>query len=124
MPGFNASKAVEKLDWDFTEFAGPDAKGTIPEPSEGALTTFQERLKALYGEDFDPTDAQALRERFKDVDEGEILTELLDAVAELCSETPTAEQIRALPPRVRTAFMGWLLGSITDPTNARSAMRR
>ena len=50
MSGFDSSKAVETLDWDFTAFAGPEAKGTIPEPSQLALTAYSARMSELFGD--------------------------------------------------------------------------
>ena len=122
MPGFNAGKAVPKLDWDFTDFAGPDDKGTIPEPSDDALDAFRDRLRDVYGADFDPTDEAAVAQRMREIDAEAASLEVLDATAELCQECPSTDQLRALPPRVRAAFLGWLLQSITNPTGTAPAV--
>lgn len=38
--GFNAAEAVTALEWDFTKYLGPKAKGVSPEPSSDALYEF------------------------------------------------------------------------------------
>jgi hypothetical protein len=41
--------------------------------------------------------------------------ELANLVAEVCSQTPSTDQINALPNRVRQAFCGWVVREMLDP---------
>lgn len=47
MSGFNAETAVTPLDWDFTKYAGENAKGTTPEPSTQTIERFFRRQQTL-----------------------------------------------------------------------------
>lgn len=129
--GFDASQAVEPLDYDFTQYA-PDARGVIPEPSQDLLDQFerasnagtnelgldqaqQMRISAAVASD-SPDLARLLAdlpaeiiERMQDPNFRAATRErMLDAMAELCQGTPSRDEIAALPPRVREAFQNWL----------------
>ncbi len=41
--GFNAAKAVQALDWDFSAYGG--GSGTSPEPSTRAIQHYQQQLR-------------------------------------------------------------------------------
>lgn len=60
--GFNATEAVPKLDWDFTAYCGPSAKGTSPEPSSDALYEFNMRTRNLIDATIRTKKALALKE--------------------------------------------------------------
>lgn len=149
--GFNATTAVEPLDFDFTTLANcpdilADAKGTIPEPSMEAMNRFrsgffgmldlikkvtqQEMTKAKLAEDTAKHEAasvnelvDAWHERLDDssTHQSKIVT---DAMTEwmliVCAPVLTGEQLLALPVRVRTAFMGWLVEELIDPKGSLS----
>lgn len=63
--GFNAADAVPALEWDFTKYAGKDAKGVSPEPSSDALYDFNVRTRNLIESTIRTKKAQALREAEK-----------------------------------------------------------
>jgi hypothetical protein len=142
--GFDAGKSVTTLDYDLTtanvadEEAREilkDAKGTIPEPSQAALDRFTSHVRDIatdpdlaalvaLGEDPDPAaviDAvgQMPEEKLNQVTEG-----MLDVIIDVCQGSPTEEQIRALPPRVRNAFVGWVSGELVGPTGPTSGSSR
>jgi len=128
--GFDAGNAVEPLDFDFSAFV-EDCKGTIPEPSQGALERFfdatreigtQAGVAALEQASSASEVAGALATASEDVLDA-LTDKLVVAVADLCSGTPSLEQIQQLPFRVRQAFIDWLLGEITDPTKLNPASR-
>lgn len=123
--GFNAGTAVSKLDWDFTQFV-PDAKGTTPEPSAEQAEAFLAAMRDLAVEaDADATDEekaaltdQEAAERLASLssDKMRLLSEkLIGAVADVCSNNPTREQIAALPYRPQQAFFGHIYGQILNP---------
>lgn len=116
MAGFDAKRAVQRLDYDFTAFV-PGAKGYIPEPTPEEFRAFRERLADAAPEQAEDVGRMSLADQ-------EALDETtLDAVAELCKGYPTRDQIAALPFRVQTAFLAWLLESFADPTGTGATRR-
>ena len=99
MSGFTAAE-VSSLTFDFTPWDGP--KGIIPEPSEADSTAF---FKAI---------AEQRKQLREDPDnfEGDAWC---DAVETLGKGSPSADVLRALPSRIRTAFLRWLIQELTDP---------
>lgn len=117
MPNFDAGQ--EDLTYDFTKYV-PDAKGVIPEPSSNQIAVFLETLRQVMpvteGSDGSVVlDVAALADRFKDSDGDEVEMILAAAVSEVCSGTPTAEQVLALPYRVKARFYGWVIGTFLSP---------
>lgn len=131
MPKFDAGTAVDPLTYDFTKYV-EGCQGEIPEPSDKQIEGFMEEIKGVamtagiqVGQD--PTAmmqqmterAQAAEEGGDDVFSVENLRRMndtmMEAVATLCSQQPTADEIRGLPPRVRNAFFGWITGAFVDP---------
>lgn len=134
--GFSAGKAATSLDYDFTDgnYADEqtsailaDAKGSVPEPTQDRLDGFTHALRQLatdpdiaelasLGSDPDPQQVVAVlatvpEEKLQGVNDA-----MLQAVIDLCAGSPSEQQIRALPPRIRTAFIGWLSGELVGPT--------
>jgi hypothetical protein len=142
--GFDAGKSVQALDFDFTTIQVADdatreilkdAKGTIPEPTQDALDRFTAHVRELatdpeiaalvaLGDNPDPAAVVAAigempEEKLLGVTEG-----MLSVIIDVCSGTPSEEQIRALPPRVRNAFVGWVSGELVGPTGPTPASGR
>lgn len=116
MAGFKADEVVQKLEWDFRPHV--DASGVVPEPSTEKVGTFFSQLSDILdrpeGEKVDSVVgylASMSVEQMSLVDD-----KLLAAYADLCSDCPTAEQMRALPHRQRQAFFGWITGQVTNPS--------
>lgn len=114
MAGFDAATAVEAMDWNFEKFGG--GSGVVPEPSTKEMKDFQKGFARimrdagaleLSDEDaakLDEAEFEALQEQ---VDE---LGDRLDAaIAKLCKDQPSADQVKKLPFRVKTAFSKWLM---------------
>lgn len=120
MAKFDAGTAVEAMEYDFTAYGG--SSGTIPEPSEETLDLFMKKIREvalearrLVNQKGDPNDLspEDMLNTLSEMDEDTMtksLSVVSDALAELCSGTPTAEEISRLPFRVRQAFTGWLVG--------------
>jgi hypothetical protein len=113
--GFDASNAVEALDWDFAPHV--QASGTVPEPSDRILRGFQaamtRNLTDLGVDRAQLGSPQQLVAALADVDEKKLekaADKVNKALADLCQGSPSLEQLEQLPPRVRNAFMGWLTG--------------
>lgn len=124
MATFDVSQEVDELTFDFTKYV-PDAKGTIPEPSNDAITAFRRRIAELLpvavGEDGKPgVDLSALVEKYGESEDAAkgLEADLYKSVADLCSNTPTVEQIRALPFRGQRAFIGWIIGKFVSTPEA------
>lgn len=137
--GFNAAEVLEPLDYDFTSFNGPDGKplpkGTVPEPSSGAVKAYFRAMKDLAKEarrfkdiekklgNIDEISDEELAERMATVDEAEEGADELQrnqkvALAGLCSDNPSLEVLEALPFRIFMAFNKWLIGEINPKTAA------
>ena len=130
--GFTAAKDVPALDYDFTPY-GP--VGITPEPSQDQVAAFTVALSNLAADSIEiGSDGKAVRdERGKvKVDLGKVAAaaevaggqdemaalvrqRLRDALAEVCSQQPSADEIAALPHRVLMSFLGYMTGTLLDP---------
>ena len=121
MPGFIASEAVEELAYDFTAIGGN--KGTIPEPSAAQMQTFRHVIAELFEEGVpedipDTTKAAELRLaiiRTLGEDTTEIQEKTLHAIADVCSDNPSFDELTSLPFRHQQAFSGWLTEQLLLP---------
>lgn len=133
--GFDAAEAVAPLDYDFSAYTNGDgkplSKGTIAEPSREQLDAFwQGRRQVLADagidlaelEGFDPLDPDsraALAKKFASIPDEKrkaMAPAQLKHVSAVCSGTPSEKEIEALPGRVQDAFIGWLMGMLSNPT--------
>ena len=124
MAGFDLSKQVSALDWNF----GKHGSGTVPEPSTKAYNRFKARLAdnlATIGKaPEDRSNTEELLRILANLTEDEnnsIYEEALDAVVELCDGSPSREQLVAVGHRGFQAFMGWISGELTNPEGSRPA---
>ena len=111
---FKADEKLEKLDYDFTPYV--DLKGTIPEPSTKQVETFQQVMAKIYqdaGGVIQPDEGGKIKVTAENIDSvlavnKEIDSAMAHAVADV---TGFADQtLQKLPPRLRTAFVGWIAG--------------
>jgi hypothetical protein len=114
MPSFEAGK--DPLTYDFTKYV-PDAKGEIPEPSSLQVETFFETLRQLMPVTMVDGKAKIdLAELAKMVEAGDDVNAMLvAAISDVCSNSPTVEQITALPHRDKSRFIGWITGTFFLP---------
>lgn len=121
---FVARDSVEALDYDLTPYGGT---GTIPEPTDEQQQAMFDRMRSMVVEmglvpgqsreeiavalSAAPEDLLA---RAKDT--------MLDALGEVCGDSPSREHLAKLPPRMRAAFLGWLTGELSDPTSSSVVM--
>lgn len=116
MAGFDASKAVPRLDYDFRKYNA--GHGTIPEPSDEILATYTREMAEFAKEndlvltEENATSALEAAMNLSDSEFIEIQERVADITSRLTQKQPSAEEIMALPPRVRRAFFGWLQGMI------------
>lgn len=126
MGTFVAATAVEPLGYDFTAFGGP--QGTIPEPSSGQVDAYMAAIRDMAKEvaalkakvESAEAEAKASGEEMTSEQIDEILGsmdditiekyqgQMADAIHNLTSGTPSADEIKALPHRVKQAFMQWI----------------
>lgn len=129
MTKFDASKAVEPLEFDFKPYH--EAKGTVPEPTDDQVAQFygdlgQQFRKAL-GEErtegLDMTDPMDVGKLFQSLD-GDDHKAMYDVLLELhsavCSNEPGREAVEKLPFRLRRAWYGMVQGWLR-PEASRSA---
>lgn len=127
MAGFDSSKAVEEMTYDFSAHGGP--VGSIPEPSQGQVETFFERIEGAgklvrsietQAKKVDNDDDEAVEQFLENLPRDKIKAvqdEMSVWVADLCSNSPDVEAVRALPYRVFAAFTAWLSGEIGPKEN-------
>lgn len=118
MAKFDAATAVEAMDIDWSAYGGPVA--VIPEPSNKAITRFQNDLRraaALIG--MSPGDKVDL-ETAATIDESaanEFVEAIKAAMVEIGGGAYTAEEFDNLPWRIQMAFIAWLNGELSpNPT--------
>ncbi|AWY07506.1 hypothetical protein SEA_LAZERLEMON_23 [Streptomyces phage LazerLemon] len=114
MAGFDASTAVEPMEYDFTAYEG--SKGVVPEPSTKEMQVFQREFAKVMrkGQALEISDDEAMKLSEKQFDklqkDAEAIGEELDElIAGLCKGTPSREDVAKLPFRVKTAFSKWLM---------------
>jgi hypothetical protein len=116
MAGFDAGSAVEPMDYDFTTTPGGKGKGVVPEPSTTEMKNFQTSFARIMRDagalEMSDEEAAKLSEgEFDALQEqvGEIGDRLDAAIAKLCKDTPSVDEVSTLPFRVKTAFSKWLM---------------
>lgn len=128
MAAFDAGSAVEPMAYDFTTTPSGQGKGVVPEPSTKDMKNFQKAFAAITREaaKLDVEDiAKTSDEEFELLQKkGEELGERLDAaIAKLCKDKPSAEEVATLPFRLKTAFSRWLMEQF-NPESAASATKK
>jgi hypothetical protein len=105
----------DRLTWDFEKYGA--GSGEIPEPTSDQITEFLMTLREIVPVHEEDGEVSIDIAKMNDaVQEGSDLEALLiDAIARLTSNSPSAEQIRALPFRPQRRFFGWLLGVMLSP---------
>jgi hypothetical protein len=127
MAKFDAATVVEPLDWTFEPFV-PGAKGVITEPTDEQISKYLNDFKAMGAEIRDkvpdapdgtnPADLMAALDDLDLDGVAELTAKMAGIVAGLCSGSPSADTILALPPRRRTMFYGWLQQEVMSPEAA------
>lgn len=127
MAKFDAGKAVEPMEYDFTAFGG--TAGIIPEPSNKQVEDFFNAIGKMakdlgLGEDTKDPQVRARLAEFMagltDEDIAKYKEDVAKAVDRLCSGTPSGEEYINLPYRVQGAFSAWLASELR-PEAARPA---
>jgi hypothetical protein len=124
MPKFDAADVVESLEWDFTA-AGVKAKGVTPEPSDTQIGAFLDGLKKLFEASKDmisaelenPTPEQMLEAMSQVTGDAfvKLMADTAGLFADLCSGSPSKDQLLALPMRIRVHFFGYVQGEVVNP---------
>lgn len=127
MAKFDVSNEVDELSYDFEKFV-PGAKGVIPEPTSDMIGEFRRAITTSIpvkedGEGKRGIDFDALKEKVQDDKGAGLEAELYGAVAALCSNTPSADEIKALPFRAQRAFIGWIVGMFLRPETSAPATK-
>jgi hypothetical protein len=111
---------VEGVEYDFEQYGGK-GKGTIPEPSDADVERFQERMLAFTEE----TGIRGLDDLIKKLsgmepDERKSYardqeTRAYEMYAEFCKNSPSVEEIKSVPPRIRRAFFHYVQQEFFNP---------
>lgn len=109
------------LRYDFKKWGGKQA--SIPDPSDELIEQFAKDMRGIMREfggeeiDDDATDEEVLEAMADDsrLQIVEAQRAMCGAMANLCQESPSAEELLALPLRVRTSFSQWLQRKLTSP---------
>lgn len=116
--GFDAGtvKRPQALSYDFTA-VGVDAKGEIPEPTQGQIDDFQDVFKGLSGLNLTDVDLESVPDLAG-------LPALSRMVADLCSGTPSQDELKALPASIFDAFWGYVAAGFFTADAPNRAQRR
>lgn len=129
MAKFDAAKAVDPVEWDFTAYGG--GSGVTPEPSRGQIIQFEKEMKRLSKSiRAIQRKADALEKKAKDENlppeeldkmidalEDEVSIDQMDAyedavteaIAELCGGSPSVEDMNGLPFRIKEEFAKFVI---------------
>jgi hypothetical protein len=120
--------AIEPLEYDFTGIRSNSGdgyckgKGTIPEPTEPLLRAYGEALRTLYGVEEAEEVEEAIDAEGPSAEERH--RRLLELTAELCQQSPSADELQELPPRACNLFMKWVYKELSDPEVSSAGTRR
>lgn len=98
--------------------------GIIPDPSDKMIEDFMRGLRDAakeFGNDDVDTDNMSAEEIQELMDDDanlrveEAQAKIMGLLGELCGGSPSADQLLALPLRVRQGFMRWIQGKLLDP---------
>jgi hypothetical protein len=125
---FDAGKVVEALDWSWRPYV--DLSGTVPEPTDDEVREMNSRLRAatvkVTGENFDPEDRKALTKAFSKLTDEQLKKmdeDNLAAIAIVTKNSPSLEQLKKCPPRVKGPFIRWLIQELNDPEGRATATK-
>lgn len=120
MPEFNAESELDPLTFNFRPYA--DVDGEVPEPTQEQVAEFYDQLGrqmelALAGdprlEGYDRTDQEKVADLLASLtlEDGAAINDYaVDMHARVCSNTPDADAVKALPYRLRRAWFGAIQG--------------
>jgi hypothetical protein len=125
---FNLGQEIGELTYNFEPWAGA---GSIPEPSSVQIQAFRQALGEVFalgqeeGEEKqdpnDPAQFAKMLNQFLSQDTTEVDEKMLHLAAAVCSDSPSFDDLQALPFRGRQAFLGWLVGVLLVPETSRPA---
>ncbi len=119
MAKFSAATAVEDLEYDFTKYV-PGCSGVIPEPSADQIETYFEKAREIAKtvmhfknkvedtENLTEEEVQELVTDLEGIDVHGMQEQMIVLISDVCSNQPSAEDITALPFRVRQEFVKWV----------------
>lgn len=112
-----------QLRYDFKAFGG--VQGMTPDPSDEMLEAFMRGMRdaakqysAAEGVDVDNLTQAEIAELMEDDDAMQIVAAqktICSLVGDLTGGSPSADQLLALPLRVRQAYIKWIQGKLFDP---------
>jgi predicted urease superfamily metal-dependent hydrolase len=108
-----------------------EARGIVPEPSQKSLESFIEALRGIATDEAvagvmalpdnpSPEEVMETMSRLSEEDMDRAADAMTEALIDICSGSPTKEQIEAMPMRLRGAFLGWLAEELVGPTRPTS----
>lgn len=132
---FDATEEVPELTYNLGEMDRDGVKtlikGVIPEPSRIQIKAYRKALSELIklavpkdlpkDIETDPAAMLTLMADYMDKDDTELVEKMNHAMADLCTNRPSFDEIDSRPYRVQQAFLGWLTGVFLRPEAAAPA---
>jgi hypothetical protein len=120
MGSFVLSDEVGELTYNFEPYGG---SGVIPEPSSMQIQVFRQGLADLIEgtptpgnpQEMAPADFVHALSSILKRDSSENDEKVMHMAADVCTGQPSYDEIKALPYRARSAFLGWLVGTLILP---------
>jgi hypothetical protein len=130
---FVAQEEVPELTYDLKPWG---SSGTIPEPSRTKIKAFRSAFgdfieavaKSVGGVAPEEARTMPMSEQIKilseffSMDTSEMDDKMLHAMADLCSDHPSYDELEKSPYRVQQAFLGFLQGTFLSPKGMTSGM--
>lgn len=118
--GFTAADAVEELAWDFRPYL--DAHGVTPEPTDEQIRKMNRGLRDAVakatGLDLADDDQDGLAKAFAALTDKQLAAideHNIAAIVHVTGDSPSAEQLRACPARVRRLYIRSLIQDLNSP---------
>lgn len=119
---FKVADHVGKMSADFRPMA--QWSGPISEPSQEQFNAWQvgmSQLAAEFNFDGDPNDMRAVAEFMANLDVEDLDVQAdrtAEMYADLCSNSPSKDDLLSLPPRWRQAFYGYVSGELAPEASS------
>jgi hypothetical protein len=124
VPGFDAASVVEPLEYKFGKFV-KGCDGVTPEPDDKIIAQFVDDLKKIIDKaksqlpmEVDTDDPAAVMAAISSLESDnfmEVAEDMAAVYAGLTQGQPSAEDMLALPPRVRNLYYAWLQHEVMSP---------
>lgn len=117
---FTAADTVEELAWDFRPYL--DAHGVTPEPTDEQIRRMnrglRDAVRTATGHELPEDDDKTLLKAFNALSDKQLAAieeANIAALAHVTGDSPSVEQLKACPQRIRRAYLRSLIRDLNSP---------